>query len=79
MIDRSEGGVDRFTPFAGDRKGDNFGADRAELAFTYSDLEYSYQKAGREAELHYASPDTSRLIWQCRGNDGGAAVELDLE
>ena len=32
MIDRSEGGVDRFTPFAGDRKVDNFGADRAELA-----------------------------------------------
>ena len=32
MIDRSEGDVDRFTPFAGDRKGDKLGADRAEFA-----------------------------------------------
>jgi hypothetical protein len=32
MIDRSEGDVDRFRPFASDRKGDNLGTDRTEFA-----------------------------------------------
>ena len=31
MIDRSEGDVNRFTPFTGDRRGDNRSADRAEF------------------------------------------------
>lgn len=32
------------------------------LAMVYSDLEESYRKAGREAELRYVAPDTSALM-----------------
>ena len=37
------------------------------LALTFSDLEDNYKKAGRQAELRYSPPDTTKLILQCRG------------
>ena len=51
---------------ASDQEGDaangkSDGGNRA-LRLSHSDLVNLYKKAGREAELHYAPPDTSVLI-----------------
>ena len=44
------------------------------LSLSHNELEAKYRREGREAELRYACPDTSKLREQCRAVPGGSPL-----